>query len=65
MDKKNITQNIVDKAMQFDIIRLEEATISAENSYWLYDGVHPTTMGHAIIKREWLKVFEINEGESI
>ena len=29
----------------------------AENTYWLGDGVHPTAMGHELIKREWLKVF--------
>lgn len=29
-----------------------------ENSYWLIDGVHPTAMGHEVIKREWLKAFE-------
>ena len=26
--------------------------------YWLSDGVHPTAMGHELIKREWLKTFE-------
>lgn len=25
--------------------------------YWLRDGVHPTTMGHELIKREWIKAF--------
>lgn len=29
-----------------------------ENSYWLADGVHPTAMGHELIKREWIKHFE-------
>lgn len=24
----------------------------AENSYWLADGVHPTAMGHEVLKRE-------------
>lgn len=28
------------------------------NSYWLRDGVHPTSMGHELIKREWIKIFE-------
>lgn len=28
-----------------------------ENTYWLRDGVHPTQMGHELIKREWLKAF--------
>lgn len=26
-------------------------------NYWLLDGVHPTSAGHEIIKREWIKVF--------
>ena len=30
---------------------------SAPNDYWLGDGVHPTTMGHEFIKREWIKAF--------
>lgn len=28
-----------------------------ENSYWLADGVHPTAMGHELIKIEWIKRF--------
>ncbi len=27
-------------------------------TYWLGDGVHPTPMGHELIKTEWLKAFE-------
>ncbi|MBO5197815.1 MAG: SGNH/GDSL hydrolase family protein [Lachnospiraceae bacterium] len=26
--------------------------------YWLRDGVHPTTAGHELIKREWIQAFE-------
>jgi len=33
-------------------------SVDAENSYWLWDGVHPTSMGYEMIKREWLKAFE-------
>mgnify|MGYP003296643817 CR=1 FL=1 len=29
-----------------------------EASYWIYDGVHPTAMGHEYIKREWIKAFK-------
>ena len=29
-----------------------------ENSYWLVDGVHPTPVGHELIKREWIKTFK-------
>ena len=37
--------------------KFDEAARSTENAYWLKDGVHPTAMGHELIKREWLKVF--------
>ncbi len=37
--------------------KFDEATKMAENTYWLADGVHPTAMGHEIIKREWLKKY--------
>ncbi len=30
---------------------------NTDNTYWLGDGVHPTAMGHELIKREWLKCF--------
>ena len=30
----------------------------APASYWLRDGVHPTSMGHWIIKNEWMKAFQ-------
>ena len=36
----------------------DELAKTAENTYWLVDGVHPTYMGHEMIKREWLKAFE-------
>ncbi len=36
----------------------DEAATKAPNSYWTGDGVHPTSMGHEIIKRLWLKAFE-------
>lgn len=37
--------------------KFDEAAKLAPNEYWLYDGVHPTTAGHELIKREWLKCF--------
>lgn len=37
--------------------KFDETTKLASNEYWLYDGVHPTTAGHELIKREWLKCF--------
>lgn len=35
----------------------DKAAENTENNYWLGDGVHPTAMGHELIKREWLKAF--------
>lgn len=35
---------------------VEAAKLAAE-SYWLYDGVHPTAAGHELIAREWMKQF--------
>ena len=35
----------------------DEAAKLEKNAYWLADGVHPTAMGHELIKREWLKAF--------
>ncbi len=38
--------------------KFDEATKRASDNYWLIDGVHPSAMGHELIKREWLKAFE-------
>ena len=38
--------------------KLEEACKQKEASYWLMDGVHPTAMGHWLIKEEWMKAFQ-------
>ena len=37
--------------------KFDDVANKAENTYWLYDGVHPTAMGHELIKQEWLKSF--------
>ncbi len=39
--------------------KFDEAVKLAPSTYWLGDGVHPTPKGHEIIKREWLKAFEM------
>lgn len=36
----------------------DTATEVKESTYWLRDGVHPTAMGHELLKREWMKAFE-------
>ena len=33
----------------------EEACKKAPDTYWLYDGVHPTCAGHMLIAGEWIK----------
>ena len=38
---------------------LDELAKKASSAYWLFDGVHPTAMGHELIKREWIKAFEL------
>jgi lysophospholipase L1-like esterase len=35
----------------------DQACTKAPASYWLRDGVHPTDMGHWLIKNEWIKAF--------
>ena len=39
--------------------KFDEAAKLAPNDYWLADGVHPTTAGHELIKREWITYYEI------
>lgn len=38
--------------------KFNEVEKSAPASYWLWDGVHPNSAGHEIIKREWIKAFK-------
>ncbi len=38
--------------------KFDEAARYGGNDYWLGDGVHPTTAGHELIKREWIRGFE-------
>ena len=50
-EKYNLTfvelQNVFNKAAEVK-----------EGTYWLKDGIHPTAMGHELIRREWMKAFE-------
>lgn len=45
--------------------KFDEACRQAPASYWLKDGVHPTAMGHWIIKNEWMKAFAQMAHESV
>lgn len=38
--------------------KFDKLSENTQNSYWLADGVHPTEMGHNMIKNEWIKTFE-------
>ena len=38
--------------------KFDEAAKKADNLYWTGDGVHPTPMGHELIKNEWIKAFK-------
>lgn len=35
-----------------------EAATRREAAYWIWDGVHPTTAGHGLIAKQWLKIVE-------
>ena len=51
-------------AQKYDLpfIKLQEEFDRAEklcpSDYWLKDGVHPTIIGHELIKRKWIKTFK-------
>ena len=38
--------------------KFDEVYETEPMGYWLSDGVHPTSAGHELIKREWLKAFK-------
>ena len=38
--------------------KLEEFAAKTSTDYLLADGVHPTSIGHELIAREWIKAFE-------
>ncbi len=44
--------------------KFDEAAKVVGNEYWIADGVHPATAGHELIKREWLKAFEMLEKDN-
>ncbi|NMO97585.1 SGNH/GDSL hydrolase family protein [Paenibacillus lemnae] len=58
-------QHIVKQlAHEFDAVwvplqaALDEACQVAEASYWVWDGIHPTTAGHQILADQWLAVVQ-------
>lgn len=36
----------------------DELATKAPADYWLFDGVHPTAMGHEYIKTQWIETFK-------
>lgn len=43
--------------------KFDEACKIESPEYWLMDGVHPTAMGHELIKREWISAYRSIEAE--
>ena len=41
----------------------DKAALTAPPTYWLGDGVHPSAMGHELIKRAWMQGFEQLRGD--
>ena len=61
VDKRAAKARMIAEKFDLAFISLQDkfdvATKLAPADYWLRDGVHPTTEGHELIKREWLKGF--------
>jgi lysophospholipase L1-like esterase len=63
-DVKDHARAAREVAEEFDAVfvplqdKFDAAAKLAPNSYWLFDGVHPTPAGHRIIADEWLKAAE-------
>ncbi len=60
--RAQMAKNIAEKH-NLPFIPLQEGfdtlTEKKDASYWLGDGVHPTSMGHEFIKNEWMKAFKM------
>ena len=62
VEKRAVKARMIAEKFDLPFISLQDkfdaAAKLAPADYWLRDGVHPTTQGHELIKREWLKGFE-------
>lgn len=67
VEKRAEMAQAVAEKYQVPFIKLQHKFDGAEKTapshYWLIDGVHPTAMGHELIKREWLSVFRKSEAD--
>lgn len=62
VEKRAAKARIIAEKFNLPFIPLQDkfdaATLLAPAEFWLKDGVHPTTEGNELIKREWLKFFK-------
>lgn len=57
-----VCRRIAEKDDRIFFIPLQKVFDSAAEgrdcAYWIWDGIHPTESGHALIAREWIKAFK-------
>lgn len=57
-----LCRRIAEKDDRIFFIPLQKVFDSAAEgrdcAYWIWDGIHPTESGHALIAREWIKAFK-------
>lgn len=61
-DKTEVFEELnrgITKRILFQGDSITDCGRSRENFDWIRDGVHPSTMGHELIKREWMKAFQM------
>lgn len=57
----NLALRVRKLAVEFDAVVVDfqmvfqKAAKKAPDSYWIWDGIHPTVPGHELMAREWLK----------
>ncbi len=58
----DVCRKIADADDRIIFIELQKlfdfASEQRECAYWIWDGIHPTECGHALIAQEWIKAFE-------
>jgi lysophospholipase L1-like esterase len=57
-EKQDAVKNIAEKynAVYIPLQEIFDKAIEQDNmEYWLWDGIHPTPQGHALIAHQWFK----------